>query len=308
MDDFNITTLQESKNEIEIRVLDMLTPKIFEGFRTIFQEALKICKDSGELSKYLKTFQNLMNRIPKWNSEIINKETKRIKSETQCEHLEELISCLYIIKTKSLTACRVGQTAKKIDIDIPNLNNFIHNVYINSARQLYSKVYLFQINLNPKKPDITSLKIQEHNYEIEKIIREAILRTIRESIPVSNILRAYIDKTNEEDIIEEIKEEVIEEQPNHFTPKPSIIPSSDDISEEPTIKLPSLTLEDITSNESGHHIENNEELGLKRDIINQQHQESQISNSDNEEPGSLTILDTDSEFGIDLSDEIEELE
>jgi hypothetical protein len=99
---------------------------------------------------------------------------------------------------------RVGQKQKKIDINIPKLDDFIHKVYVNVARKVYKNVYLFEINIPP-------LQIQKHNRELEIIIQECILNTLRESIPVEAILKAYMDETVEEDVIEDIKEEIITE-------------------------------------------------------------------------------------------------
>ena len=53
--------------------------------------------------------------------------------------------------------------------------------------------------------------MQKNNRELEIIIQECILNTLRESIPVETILKAYLDETTEEDVIEEIKEEVTHE-------------------------------------------------------------------------------------------------
>ena len=71
MDDFSISSLHESKNEWGSRLLTILTPLINEGLKSIFDEALKLCKENNELDKYLMTFQNFISRIPKWNANII---------------------------------------------------------------------------------------------------------------------------------------------------------------------------------------------------------------------------------------------
>jgi hypothetical protein len=60
--------------------------------------------------------------------------------------------------------------------------------------------------------NIPPLQIQKHNRELEIIVQECLLNTIRESIPVEAILKAYMDETSEEDCVEEIKEKVIEEK------------------------------------------------------------------------------------------------
>jgi hypothetical protein len=205
MDDFNINVLNESKNEWCGRLLNILTPYILEGLKSIFDESLKLCKTNAEMDKYLMTFQNFISRIPKWSQTIIEEERNRIIERSGCNYLEDLITCVHIIQLKVLTAVRVGQKQKKIDIDIPKLDVFIHKVYINIARKIYTNVYLFDINL-------TSLKIQKNNRQIEIIIQESIMNTIRDSIPVETILRAYMDETVEEDVIEEIKEKEIKDK------------------------------------------------------------------------------------------------
>jgi hypothetical protein len=204
MDDFNVSSLHESRNEWSSRLVTILTPLIIDGYKSILDESLKLCKQNNEADKYLMTFQNLISRVPKWNSSIIETERKRISEKSGCTYLEDLVTCVHIIQLKILTAMRVGQKQKKIDINIPKLDDFIHKCYINAARKIYKNVYLFEINIQP-------LQIQKNHRELEIIIQEAILNTLRESIPVEAILRAYMDETVEEDVVEEIKEQIIEE-------------------------------------------------------------------------------------------------
>jgi len=203
MDDFNVSSLHESKNEWGSRLLTILTPHIVDGLKSIFDEAIKLCKDNNEMDKYLMTFQNFITRIPKWNSAIIESERLRIVEKSGCNYLEDLVTCVHIIQLKLLTAIRAGQKQRKIDISIPKLDDFIHKVYINVARKIYKNVYLFEINIPP-------LQVQKHFREMEIIVQECILNTVRESIPVESILQAYMGETIEEDVVEEIKEQVVE--------------------------------------------------------------------------------------------------
>jgi hypothetical protein len=204
MDDFNVSALHESKNEWGARLVTLLTPLIIDGYKSILEESLKLCKDNNEMDKYLMTFQNLISRIPKWNQQIVENERKRICEKSGCNYLEDLVTCVHIIQLKILTAMRVGQKQKKIDINIPKLDDFIHKVYITVARKVYKNVYLFQVGIEP-------LQIQKNYRELEIIVQECILNTLRESIPVEAILKAYMDETVEEDVIEEVKEEITHE-------------------------------------------------------------------------------------------------
>ena len=204
MDDFNVSSLHESKNEWSSRLLTIFTPLIIDGYRSILEEAVKLCKENNEMDKYLMTFQNFITRIPKWNPTIIETERKRIVEKSGCNYLEDLVTCVHIIQLKLLTAIRVGQKQRKIDVSIPKIDDFIHKVYINVARKVYKNVYLFEINVPP-------LQVQKHFRELETIVQECILNTVRDSIPVESILQAYMDQTVEEDVVEEVKEQIIEQ-------------------------------------------------------------------------------------------------
>jgi len=202
MDDFVISNLHESRNEWCCRLVSIFTPLVLEGVRSIFNESWKLCLDNDEANKYLMTFQNLLSRVPKWNNIIVEEERKRIIERSGCNYLEDLITCVHIIQLKVLTCIRVGNKQKKIDISIPKLDSFIHKIYINVARKIYSNVYLFEKPISP-------LQYQKNNRELETIIQECIMMAIRESIPTEAIIRAYLDESveqEEEVIIENIQE------------------------------------------------------------------------------------------------------
>lgn len=227
MDDFTPSGLHESKNEWGARLITILSPHIIEGFYSILSESINLCKSNDEMEKYLMTFQNFISRIPKWSNEIVDTETKRIIEKSGCQYLEDLITCVHIIQLKILTSVRVGQKAKKVDLDIMGINDFIHKAYINTARQFYKNVYLFDINVPP-------LQKQKNNRELEIISQECILNTVRESIPVQTILKCYLDESTENDIHEEINEEDVT-PPEEEQPKPSQTQSGGDNTTTPKI-------------------------------------------------------------------------
>ena len=125
MDDYNTNTLSEAKSEYSERLVSILTPPIIQGFKSIFDEAHKLCVENDEDNKYLMTFQNFLTRVPKWNQEIINLETKRIIETSKCNYLEDLLTCVHITQLKILTSIRVSSKQKKIELNIPKLFDFI---------------------------------------------------------------------------------------------------------------------------------------------------------------------------------------
>jgi hypothetical protein len=243
MDDFVISNLHEARNEWCSRLVSIFSPLVIEGIKSIFNEAWKLCLDTDESSKYLMTFQNLLARIPKWNTIIVEEERKRIIERSGCNYLEELITCVHIIQLKVLTCIRVGNKQKKIDIAIPKLDSFIHKVYIHVARKVYMNVYLFEKSISP-------LMIQKNMRELELIVQECILTAIRESIPTEEIIKAYMDEAvehEEEIVIENIDEPVlpleslenktddVSSDKSDIVESSAVVPSIQDIDDKPVL-------------------------------------------------------------------------
>ena len=215
-----MASLTDSKNEWCARLINILTPVTIQGVKSIFEEAHNLCRENDEMDKYLMTFQTFLSRVPKWNNTIVETERKRIVEASGCSYLEELITCVHVIQLKTLTCVRVGQKQKKVDIDVPSVDDFIHKVYINVARKLYTNIYLFEKNIAP-------LQVQKHNRELEMIIKECIMNSVRESIPVETILRAYMDETDEHDVeVNEVEEQIpiVEEEADVPAPVPVSAP------------------------------------------------------------------------------------
>ena len=291
MDDFVVSNLHESRNEWCSRLVSIFTPLVTEGIKSVFNESWKICVDNDEINKYLMTFQNLLSRIPKWNNNIIEEEKKRIIERSGCDYLEDLITCVHIIQLKILSCIRVGNKQKKIDISIPDVDTFIHKVYIQVARKVYSNVYLFEKNISP-------LQSQMNNRELEKIIQECIMLAIRESIPTEAIIKAYMDEGVEHDeqvFIEDVEEEPEEKKEentdtvNEETKEekeeetiPEIVPAIQDLNqEEVTTKLTfndmDSVLEDdnkVNEIEAPKTIERLEDISVTRNLQRKLEEES----------------------------------
>jgi hypothetical protein len=101
---------------------------------------------------------------------------------------------------------RVGTKQKKVDVNIPSLDDFVHHIYINAARKIYTNVYLFEMG-------ISSLKAQKNSRELEIIIKECILQTVRETIPVEELLKLYMNETVENAVEVHEREEIISQEP-----------------------------------------------------------------------------------------------
>jgi len=215
MDDSTSNLLPESKNEWSILLMNYVTPHIMDGFRSIVNESVQLCDQNEEPEKYLMTFQNLLTRIPKWNQQTIDIEKERIVKLCNCAYLEDLVVCVHIIQMKILSCVRVGSETKKLNIDIPDFGLFIHQVYTNVARKLYSSIYLFEL-------EVSGLEKQKRTREFELLVQVCIMNTIRDRIPVEALLRQYIDESTEYIVKEEVKTEPKPEPKPEVKPEPEV--------------------------------------------------------------------------------------
>jgi hypothetical protein len=74
---------------------------------------------------------------------------------------------------------------KKLQITIPKLDHFLHRTLTECARILWSNTYLFS-------PGAPSLERQRNLRQIETLLYDGVLQSIRGMLPVKNILREYL--------------------------------------------------------------------------------------------------------------------
>lgn len=333
MDDFVLSNLHESRNEWCSRLVNIFTPLVTEGIRSIFTEAWNMCVEQKETEKYLMAFQNLLSAIPKWNSLIVDTEVKRIIDRSSCNYLEDLITCVHIIQLKIMTCIRVGNKQKKIDISIPKINEFVHKVYVNVARKIYLNVYLFERNISP-------LQTQKNNREIELIVQECILITIRDSIPTEAIIRAYMEDSLEYEetvTIENVDDTELSNgvKPNEINsvtidkkeePESIVTPSIKNLDDKEVVTRLSFNDYDTILDEQNtsqtinapKNIERLEEISISNSLKRKMEEEMENDledsikiHTDNLNIDSLGISDIDDPFVLDdtiLLDDIQELE
>jgi len=184
----------ETKNEYTIQLVNILTPLIYEGFESIYSETKKIIK-KGEEKKMLKTFQQFIRKIPSWNNNLINTETKRIISQSRCDWLHDLLKAVIkaniILLSNSSSISNCSYTVNNEYLEIP-LEHFIHKCYIECARQIYTCPYLFFHNVKP-------IDRKRNQRECLGIINSSIKEAIRKMLPVQHILKMYLGNEIKED-------------------------------------------------------------------------------------------------------------
>ena len=197
-----IDVYSTAKSEYTQQFCVFLIPALLTYFLSLLEEAKDKEKD---LKRVLWTFQNLLKDIPEWNTDKVLRETELIQTNTKCDYLEELLTAVFVAHTKVLSAIRINSKNKKLQITIPKVDHFLHRTLSECARSLWSNAYLFS-------EQATSVDRQKNLRQVEQLIHQAILQSIRGMLPVKNILKEYLtDDGDDKDEKDEKEEEPLAE-------------------------------------------------------------------------------------------------
>ena len=177
--------LIETKKEYTIHLINELTPLMYEGIQSIYEEAKNNSNDNEEL----KLFQSLLRKIPSWNEHLIEQETNRIiKHSSKSDIIDDLINA--VVKSNIMILTNTPPEKKdnlQIKHDISS-TKFIHNSYIEVARNIFQNPYLFYHKLN-------SFELKKNQRESYDVIKKSIEQAIRKLLPMNVILQNYLGKT-----------------------------------------------------------------------------------------------------------------
>jgi hypothetical protein len=240
--------LVETKKEYTTQLVNIISPFIFDGIQSLYEEACKVSKDNEEL----KIFQNFLKKIPGWNPLILEAETGRILKESNCEDLlPQLLSA--VIKSNIMVLTNTPPERKnsiKLPKDI-DFQRFIHFAYIETAKSIYENPYLFYHKFSV-------FDVKKNQRDAKDVIKTSIHEAIRKLLPLQYILKEYLveestAKPHEQDFdksISEANKSVLKQMmKKQDLEEPSFEPSSGVVNQFDKIKqmLKNDPLDDIDS-------------------------------------------------------------
>lgn len=181
--DTNLNIIVEAKTQYTKQLSNILKNNILEKMINEFKNTIKETKNNNEVYY---NFQTRLKEIKKWNSDMIREEIDKIL--VTCPYINDIITAVFISNIKILTAVKLNTRKKKMDITIPSNETFVHRVYTNVAKCIYSNPYMYDIN-NHELVDV---------HIINQIIDKSIDETIVSMLPIKTILESYI-KTEPDD-------------------------------------------------------------------------------------------------------------
>jgi len=194
----------EKKNEYTINLVNVLSPLIYEGLTSIYTEALNVSNCADNI---LKVFQSFLRKIPKWTPDMIKQETDRIlKNSKSVDWLSNLVKATIKINMIILTYNPHLKLQNKIDAKYYkniNLEDFIHKIYIECARELWNNPYLMYHQYPP-------IELKRNQRDTIILVKDAIKEAIRRLLPLKELLEIYLDDELEQNDIPDFDRNITE--------------------------------------------------------------------------------------------------
>jgi len=165
----------------------LVIPPLSDGFWSIYESSKDLCQRNNQPDQVLRTFQNMLTRIPEWSDSTLTTEVERIVKVAKCEYLDDLLMGVFISYMKSFASLNYRGESNhiKIEFERPSLAKFIHELYKHSARKLWQVAYLF------RTIGTTTEQQARNRQDIEKIITECMEQVIRAFLPWEAIAKNY---------------------------------------------------------------------------------------------------------------------
>lgn len=178
----NLSVLTEAKREYIGQLCHLMCPVMIETFDKLFEEAYTLSKGR----KVLIMYQKLLKEVPNWNEGMSRQHTDNITN--RCAWFNDLLAAVFVSCVKILSSVRLGKDNKKISLKLPTNETFVQTCYNNVAKDLYKDPYIFSESQNEHLRD-------EKLFQRFSTVIEA---TVRELIPIQQILQTYMNNERED--------------------------------------------------------------------------------------------------------------
>ncbi len=176
-----LNILVEAKREYIGQLCLLMCPVMIETYETMYEEAYKLTKGR----KVLVMYQKLLKEVPNWSDAMSKQHTDNITN--RCAWFNDLLAAVFVSCVKILSAVRLNKDNKKISLKLPTNEVFIQTCYNNAAKDLYRDPYIYHETQN------------EHarNDKLYERFCVCIETSVKELIPVQQILQTYMSQTQE---------------------------------------------------------------------------------------------------------------
>lgn len=178
----NLNVLVEAKKEYLGQLCLIMVPAMIETFENLYKEAVTMSKGK----KVLIQFQKLLKDVPNWSDTMSKQHSDNITN--RCAWFSDLLAAVFVACTKILSSVRLKSDGQKISLKLPTNEVFVQTCYNTCAKDLYKDPYVYHEEQSEYSRDET----------LRMRFTQCIEMSVKELIPVQQILQTYMSNTDPE--------------------------------------------------------------------------------------------------------------
>ena len=193
------------KKEYTEYLVTVMTPFLYEGFQSIYNDAKQTEQAMIQESKsksgiinpgILAIFQKFLKAVPGLSSHMIEKETNRIRDLSQCSDIfDDLIKAVVKSNIVLLTFTGSGGKCKLVDEKFHqnvDSKDFVHKCYVECSRIFFDHPEIFW-------HEASTHEIKQNQRVMYQLMKVGIIKAIRRLLPMKQILEEYLKRDYIED-------------------------------------------------------------------------------------------------------------
>lgn len=207
--DMNLGIVVEAKQQYTKQLINVMRPLIYEHLFDMYSTSIEKCERKDDL---LICFQSELQQVPKWNSDVIKEATAKVVDA--CSYINDLITAVFLSNVRILTSVKMNSKKRQVKLVVPTNETFIHKVYVNVSKSIYNDPFTFS---NKRYGG----NVLRNMHDVFPLIENSIEDTVRDMLPIQNILESYLGDTLSDSDSEAEDLEDVEPEPEEYTePEP----------------------------------------------------------------------------------------
>jgi hypothetical protein len=168
-----VPPLIDAKREYVGQLTDVLAPFVVGHVQALYVAAAK----QHPREEVILAFQGALRATQHWNATTTRARAAEI--EKRYPWLFDLVAACFVAYVQILSSVKLHQQKPNIRLKLPENERFVHQVYVNVAREFYAAPRLVHADRAAKVA----------------VVRAAVEATVRDMLPIQDILKAYLGNT-----------------------------------------------------------------------------------------------------------------
>lgn len=186
----NVNVLVDSKKEYTHRIVDLLTPILYNDFYDMFKEAEHAIETRLFPKKNNKeVFTMMLQSVKNWKDDERTMQIYARRITEKCSWIMDLLKTIMVLNTMVLAAIRNNDQPEQINVEVPEAVDFVYELYKCVSVKLPVSIF---VGLYSQEED----KIEKSEERMLSVIEKCIVKVISDMLPIKNLIATYTQGWN----------------------------------------------------------------------------------------------------------------